>query len=81
MQDIKQQKKCSHGECRACHNGVNEDNPTGQKGICPYQQREMEENIIVQDTKGNMKVITGAEFYNYILPFGWFFVCKTSLTP
>lgn len=39
----------------------------------------MKENILVQDNEGNMRVITSAEFYNYILPFGWFYVCKTFL--
>lgn len=28
-------EKCNNGACRACHDGINEDNPTGQRGKCP----------------------------------------------
>ena len=30
--------KCNNGECRACHDGINEENPTGQRGECPFNK-------------------------------------------
>lgn len=34
-EDRHQILKCKDGACHVCHDGVNEDNPTGQRGECP----------------------------------------------